>query len=119
MTAPNHCTPKKPFNEIFKVYEAKTGKKLEIAYIPVPELDARLAVNSQDFVALLHKLWVTRGPFLQTDNHLYLDWNPSFVLDYLDEAEELFHSNNMYICQMSGLISSLFGRSVRLGTVTH
>jgi len=71
----------KSFNEIFEAYEAKTGKKLEITYIPVPELDARLTVNPQDFVALLHKLWVTRGPFLQTDNHLYPDWNPSSVLD--------------------------------------
>jgi len=71
----------KSFNEIFKAYEAKTGKKLEVTYIPVSELDARLAANPQDFASFLHKLWATAGPFLQTDNHLYPDWNPSSVLD--------------------------------------
>jgi len=71
----------KSFNEIFKAYEAKTGKKLEVTYIPVSEYDKRLAANPQDFAAFLHKLWATAGPFTQTDNHLYPDWNPSSVLD--------------------------------------
>jgi len=39
----------KSFNEIFKAYEEKTGKKLEVTYIPVSELDAKLAANPGDF----------------------------------------------------------------------
>jgi ABC-type glycerol-3-phosphate transport system substrate-binding protein len=74
-------TPGQSFNEIFKAYEAKTGKKLDVTYIPVSEYEKRLAANPQDFAAFLHKLWATAGPFTQTDNHLYPDWNPSSVLD--------------------------------------
>ena len=80
-TVPNRCAPEQSFNEIFKAYEVKTGKKLEITYIPVSDLDARLAANPEDFAAFLHKRWATMGPFLQTNNHLYPDWNPSSVLD--------------------------------------
>ncbi|KAI9448452.1 NAD-binding protein [Lactarius indigo] len=61
----------KSFNEIVKEYEAKTGKKVEVTYIPVSELDARLASNPQDFAAFLHKLWATTNECLETDNHLY------------------------------------------------
>ncbi|KAF8485216.1 NAD-P-binding protein [Russula ochroleuca] len=76
----------KSFNEIFKAYEEKTGKKLEITYVPVSELDARLAANPQDLVAYLHKLYAISGPFQRTDNHLYPDWNPSPVIDNLPIA---------------------------------
>jgi len=80
-TAPDHEGPNQSFNEIFKGYEAKTGKRLEATYIPVSDLDARLATNPQDLAAFLHKTGATAGPFLQTDNHLYPDWSPSSVLD--------------------------------------
>jgi len=73
----------KTFNEVFKAYEEKTGKKLEVTYIPISELDARIAANPHDFPSLLHKLLATNGPFPRTDNHLYLDWNPSPVFDNL------------------------------------
>ena len=86
MAAPNRCGPEQSFNEIFKAYEAKTGKKLEITYIPVSDLDARLATNPQDFATFLQKYFATAGPFLQTDNHLYPDWNPSPVLDNVPVA---------------------------------
>jgi len=76
----------KSFNEIFKAYETKTGKKLEVTYIPVSELDAKVAANPQDFASYLHKLWATMGPHLQTDNHLYPDWKPSHVIDYVPVA---------------------------------
>jgi len=75
------------FNEIFKEYEAKTGKKVEVAYIPVSELDARLASNPRDIFAFLHKLWATGdGRWEKTDNYLYPDWNPSSVLDNIPVA---------------------------------
>ena len=69
------------FNEIVKEYEAKTGKKVEVTYIPVSELDARLASNPQDVSAFLHKLWATTDVHLETDNHLYPGWNPSSAVD--------------------------------------
>jgi len=76
----------KSFNEIVKEYEARTGKKVEVTYIPISELDARLASNPQDFIAYLHKLWATTEGPLVTDNHLYPDWNPSSVVDNIPIA---------------------------------
>jgi uncharacterized protein YbjT (DUF2867 family) len=76
----------KSFNEIFKAYEEKSGKKLEVTYIPVSELDAQIAANPKDFRFFLHKFWATAGPFQRTDNHLYPDWNPTPVIDHLPAA---------------------------------
>jgi hypothetical protein len=60
---------------------------LEVTYIPVSELDARLAANPDDLAAFLHKFWATSpGPFERTDNHLYPDWNPSRVIDNVPVA---------------------------------
>jgi len=74
---------RKSFNEIFKGYEEKTGKKLEITYVPVSVFDARVAANPDDLPAVLHQFWATAGPFPRTDNHLYPNWNPSSVVDNL------------------------------------
>ncbi|KAH9989373.1 NAD-P-binding protein [Russula compacta] len=71
----------KSFNEIFKAYEEKTGKKVEVTYVPVSELDAKVVADPYDFPSLLHKFWATAGPFPRTDNHLYPDWNPTPVID--------------------------------------
>ncbi|KAF8263179.1 NAD-P-binding protein [Lactarius quietus] len=79
----------KSFNEIFKGYEGKTGKKVEVTYIPISELDARLASNPGDIFAFLHKLWATGGDTSssqKSDNDLYPDWNPSSVVDNLPVA---------------------------------
>ncbi|KAF8258519.1 NAD-P-binding protein [Lactarius quietus] len=75
----------KSFNEIFKEYEAKTGKKVEVTYIPISELDTRIASNPQDIVSSLQKIWAT--PYhSETDNHLYPEWNPSSVVDNIPVA---------------------------------
>ncbi|KAH9980932.1 hypothetical protein BGW80DRAFT_1247774 [Lactifluus volemus] len=73
----------KSFNEVFKAYEAKSGKKVEVTYIPISELDARIAANPEDLVSYLHKIWATVDPIqaLDNDNYLYPDWNPSRVID--------------------------------------
>ena len=75
------------FNEIFKGYEAKTGKKVEVTYASIPDLDARLASNPRDIAAFLHKLWATVDPVQSSkqdiDNHLYPNWNPTPVIDCL------------------------------------
>jgi hypothetical protein len=57
-----------------------------VTHIPVSELDARLAANPGDIFALLHKFWATEGPFPRTDNHLYPNWNPSPVINYVPVA---------------------------------
>lgn len=77
---------KQSFNEIFKEYEDKTGKKLRATYIPLSDLKARIAADPQDFVSYLHMTWATQGPFSQTDNYLYSDWNPSSVLENVPVA---------------------------------
>lgn len=78
----------KSFNEIFKGYEAKTGKKVEVTYYSISELDARLASNPRDISEFLH--WATVDPTESSkqdiDNHLYPDWNPSPVIDNLPVA---------------------------------
>ena len=79
-------TAGKSFNEIFKGYEAKTGKKLDVTYIPVSEYEKRLAANPNDFAAFLHKHLATAELVTQTDNHLYPDWNPSSVIDNIPVA---------------------------------
>jgi len=76
----------KSFNEIFKAYEEKTGKKLHVTYVPVSEFDARITANPADFPAVLHKFWATAGAFPRTDNDLYPGWNPSPVIDNLPVA---------------------------------
>ena len=85
-TGPDHDILNQSFNEIFKAYETKTGKKLEVTYVSVSELDARLATNPQDHASFLHKVGATVGPFLQTDNHLYPDWKPTPVLGTIPVA---------------------------------
>jgi hypothetical protein len=52
-----------------------------VTYIPVSELEARIASNPDDIAAQLHKFWATGGAFQKTDNHLYPNWNPSPVID--------------------------------------
>ncbi|KAF8489342.1 NAD-P-binding protein [Russula emetica] len=76
----------KTFNEVFKAYEEKTGKKLQVTYVPVSEYDARIAANPKDFVAFLHRSFATSEPLKQNGNHLYPDWNPSPVIDNMPVA---------------------------------
>ncbi|KAI0269403.1 NAD-P-binding protein [Gloeopeniophorella convolvens] len=69
------------FNEIFKEYQEKTGKKLEITYVPVSELQERVAANPGDFIAFLHTIFATAGPAVKSDNDIYPGWNPSRAVD--------------------------------------
>ncbi|KAI0259733.1 NAD-P-binding protein [Gloeopeniophorella convolvens] len=72
------------FSEIFKQYEAKTARKLEITHIPVSELNEKLAENPQDIVSFLRKFWAVYGPLERLDNNLYPGWNPSSVANNLN-----------------------------------
>lgn len=46
-------------NEVFKAYDEKTGKKLQVTYVPISEYDARLAANPKDFAVFLQRSWAT------------------------------------------------------------
>jgi uncharacterized protein YbjT (DUF2867 family) len=76
----------KSFNEIFKAYEAKTGKKVGVTYVPISTYDARIDADANDLPALLQRYFATSGPFLKTDHDLYPGWNPSPVLDHVPVA---------------------------------
>jgi hypothetical protein len=61
---------------------------VEVTYIPISELDARIAANPMDLVSYLHKIWATVDPIqaLDNDNYLYPDWNPSRMIDNITIA---------------------------------
>jgi hypothetical protein len=71
---------------VFKAYDEKTGKKLQVTYVPISEYDARLAANPKDIAAFLKRAWATAEPIKRTDNHLYPDWNPSPTIDNMPVA---------------------------------
>ncbi|KAI0067600.1 NAD-P-binding protein [Artomyces pyxidatus] len=74
----------KSFNEIFDAYEAKTGKKLEVAHRSVEELEATTAANPYNFAA--HQQIVLssgKAIFDTPDNTLFPDWNPTPTIDLL------------------------------------
>ena len=78
------CTPQS-FNEIFKQYEQRTGKKIVVEYVPKKELEAAIEKNPDDFVALFH-LHLARGDVLlprPLSNDVFPGWNPKPVIDYI------------------------------------
>ncbi|KAI0321743.1 NAD-P-binding protein [Amylostereum chailletii] len=77
---------RKSFNEVFKAYEAKTGKKVEVTYKPVDELKAAIAVNPYDAPAALHLIWAVGGGQVgtPTSNDKFPGWNPAPVLGFIE-----------------------------------
>jgi hypothetical protein len=73
------------FNEIFKAYETKYNKKVDVTYIPVDELKKRIAANAQDMSAVLHVEWAEgKGVFSRSlDNDKWPEWKPTKVVEYL------------------------------------
>ncbi|KAH9171186.1 NAD-P-binding protein [Lactarius sanguifluus] len=69
------------FNEIFKGYEERTGKKLDVNYRSLDSLRAKLAENPYDLDAYFHIGWATDGLNGKPDNDLYPEWNPTKVID--------------------------------------
>ncbi|KAI0067602.1 NAD-P-binding protein [Artomyces pyxidatus] len=71
-------------NEVFKAYEAKTGKKVVITYKSVSDLEAAVASNPHDFASHLHLLFALGEGIVGTpDNDVYPNWNPTSMIDYL------------------------------------
>ena len=75
------------FNDIFKSYEAKTGKKLEVTYKSAAELQAAFTSNPHDLASLLHFAWSigggTVGNFEDVTNGEFPDFKPVKVIDVL------------------------------------
>ncbi|KAI0067606.1 NAD-P-binding protein [Artomyces pyxidatus] len=72
-------------NELFSAYEEKTGKKLEITYRSISELETAIAANPSDIGAIVQHIYATgKGVIEPPDNALYPGWNPKPTIDFLD-----------------------------------
>ncbi|KAA1474793.1 NAD-P-binding protein [Dentipellis sp. KUC8613] len=75
------------FNDIAKQYEAKTGKKVEVSYRSIADLEAAVKANAQDFPSVLHLSWAQGGGVVgkpeELSNGLYPGWNPKKVIDVI------------------------------------
>ncbi|KAA1474003.1 NAD-P-binding protein [Dentipellis sp. KUC8613] len=75
------------FSEVFKQYEAKTGTKLDITYLPIADLEAAIKANPADFVSLLQLGWAQGGGLVgkkeDLSNGLYPEWNPKKVIEVI------------------------------------
>jgi hypothetical protein len=73
------------FNQIFKEYEERTGKKLNVNYRSEFELKAAIAKNSADVASFLQLDWGLGGGLVGTLDQLsvseYPDWNPKRISD--------------------------------------
>jgi hypothetical protein len=75
------------FNQIFKEYEEKMGKKLQVTYRSESELKTALAKNPADFAAFLQLSWAEGGGLVGSLDQLsvseYPGWNPKAIADVL------------------------------------
>jgi len=78
---------RKSFNQIFKEYEEKMGKKLQVTYRSESELKTALAKNPADFGAFLQLSWGSGeglvGSLDQLSVSEYPGWNPKAIADVL------------------------------------
>ena len=80
-------SPRQSFNQIFKQYEDRTGKKLNVTYRPESELKAAIAKNPSDIRSVLQLEWGRGAGVVGSLDQLsvseYPDWNPKTVADVL------------------------------------
>jgi hypothetical protein len=73
------------FNQIFKEYEERTGKKLNVTYRSESELRAAISKNREDRVSVLQLDWGLGGGLVGRLDQLsvseYPDWNPKTIAD--------------------------------------
>jgi len=81
----------KSWNEIVDLYQAKTGKTLQVTHQPRSELHAALQKNPQDFVAFILVEWDEGrgvvGKPEELSNKLFPNFNPSNVIDTILETQ--------------------------------
>ena len=73
------------FNQIFKEYEERTGKKLNVTYRPESELRDAISKNPADVASVLQLDWGLGGGLVGPLDQLsvldYPDWNPKTIAD--------------------------------------
>ncbi|KAI0278335.1 NmrA-like family-domain-containing protein [Russula aff. rugulosa BPL654] len=73
------------FQPIFKEYEERTGKKLNVTYRSESELRAAISKNPEDRVSVLQLDWGLGGGLVGRLDQLsvsdYPDWNPKTIAD--------------------------------------
>ncbi|KAI0259710.1 NAD-P-binding protein [Gloeopeniophorella convolvens] len=72
---------RKSYNEVVRLYEDKTGKKVEVEYIPVSVLTERVNENPKDVVSYIQLAVVNIGLGGNSDNDLFPDWKPAPAVD--------------------------------------
>jgi len=82
---------RKSSNEIWELYQAKTGKTLQVTHQPRSELQAALQKNPQDFVAYISLEWDEgrgiAGKPEELSNKLFPSFNPRSVIDTILETQ--------------------------------
>ncbi|KAI0260761.1 NAD-P-binding protein [Gloeopeniophorella convolvens] len=78
---------RKSFNQIIKEYEERTGKKVNVTYRSVDELQAALEKNPADLATVLQLDWALGGGLIGSEDQLsvsdYPAWNPKTIADVL------------------------------------
>ncbi len=73
------------FNQIFKEYEERTGKKLNVTYQSESELRAAISKNPADVASVLQLDWGLGGGLVGSLDQLsvsdYPNWNPKTIAD--------------------------------------
>ncbi|KAI0259731.1 NAD-P-binding protein [Gloeopeniophorella convolvens] len=73
---------RKSFNEIVKLYEAKTGRKVQVEYIPVSTLAERFKANPNDLLSYLKLSFISGvGLVGEPENYLFPGFNPAPAID--------------------------------------
>ncbi|EIM81244.1 NAD-P-binding protein [Stereum hirsutum FP-91666 SS1] len=75
-------------NDVVKAYEEKTGKKINVSYQPVSELQEAMKANPKDFLTMVklafaQGLGAVVGAPEELANGEFPDWNPKKVIDVL------------------------------------
>ncbi|KAI0259728.1 NAD-P-binding protein [Gloeopeniophorella convolvens] len=78
---------RKSLLELAKLYEEKTGKKVEIEYIPISVLTERFRANPADYASFVRMTMATGlGLIGEPNSDLFPEWNPAPAVDGLPIA---------------------------------
>ncbi|KAF8596574.1 NAD(P)-binding protein [Ceratobasidium sp. AG-I] len=67
-------------NEVIALWEKKHGKKLQVEYRPLSEIDDRVKADPADIWAVIIQVWSSgRGELKSLNNDLYPEWKPQTV----------------------------------------
>ncbi|KZT19869.1 NAD(P)-binding protein [Neolentinus lepideus HHB14362 ss-1] len=82
---------RKSWNDVLELYQAKTGKTLQVTHQPRSELQTAFQKNPQDFVAYISLAWDEGrgivGKPEELSNKLFPSFNPSNIIDTILETQ--------------------------------